>query len=315
MQKNQFILEKTVEDFNKKERLFSPKSKIIIALSGGIDSVVLFYFFYKLKEQNKINDLSAVHINHNLRNEALRDQNFCVNLCKKMSVEIDVFSKDITKFSKENRLSLEEAGRVFRYKKLEETLKNKNFDFVATAHHRDDNVESFFINLFNGTGLKGASAIAPKLNDKFIRPFLNVSKEEIYNYAKENNIEFVVDHTNFESEYYRNKIRNIIIPKIKEVEENFEKKIASFINISKEIDEYLIQKEKAQISKDIFNNEVILRENLENTPPSILQYKLKEQLIKWGLTEGRTQIWENIFQLLKEKKTGEIPLKNGDLFV
>lgn len=308
--KKRMSLLQNLELFLKKNNLL--KSKIAVAFSGGADSIALLSILIELKKIGKITDVLAIHVNHNLRETAKRDQNFCKNFCNNNKIEFYKYSVDVKIYSKQNSISVEEAGRLIRYEKFNEILERTNFDFIATAHHRDDVVESFFINLFKGTGLRGASAISSRLSSNIIRPMLNISKNEIYNYLENNNIEFVVDETNFESKYYRNIIRNDIVPIIKKLEPNFEKKVVSFIKISKEIDEYLSVTENLEPKKDIFNNDYIPRKELLNLFPSIIYYRLKNQFYKWGLSEDRTQIWENIYKLIETKSTGIIPLKNNN---
>ncbi|MCX8029813.1 MAG: tRNA lysidine(34) synthetase TilS [Brevinematales bacterium] len=213
----------TIKEF----KLISKGDKIVVGLSGGVDSVVLLMLLRKYKEKFGI-DILAVHVNHLVRESSVRDENFCVELCNKINVPILVFRYDVKSFASTHKLSVEEAGRVIRYKFFERVLEEKHFDKIATAHHVDDNIETLLFRLFKNPSVQGLSSIRPKVGC-IIRPLIAITKSEILEYASQNGIEFVIDETNLLEDYDRNYIRNSIIPKIQDRFPYFRKKIYNVI--------------------------------------------------------------------------------------
>lgn len=199
-----------------KHKMLSSDS-VLIALSGGADSMVLLYFFNKYQQKLGIK-LNALHLNHNIRgSEALRDQNFVENYCKKIGVPLTVYSKDIPKLALQSGESIEECGRRLRYELL---FGFNNSSMIATGHHLDDSAESALFNLIRGTGIAGLRGILP-VRDRLIRPLINCSKKEILSYCKEHEIPFVEDSTNQDTSYSRNNIRENLIPIFKEINPEF----------------------------------------------------------------------------------------------
>ncbi len=221
MKKTEQKILKFIDD----KKLIAKNDKLLIALSGGPDSVFLFHFLIKYKKKFKI-EFGAVHINHKLRGtEADGDEKFCKELCDEFSVPFFVVRKDVKNLSKKKKLSLEEAGREVRYSEFERIAKQNNYTKIATAHTCDDNAETVFLNLVKGTGIKGLAGI-PYQRENIIRPTLVLTKQEILNYLNDNKIKFRIDASNLESDYDRNYIRNEIFPLIREkLNISFEEKI------------------------------------------------------------------------------------------
>ncbi len=191
--------------------------KVGVAVSGGCDSMCLLHFLRQNAQKYNISVL-AVNVEHGIRGESsINDTNFVKNYCKENAVPFLTFSVDAPKFANENKLSLEQAARILRYECFEEVIKSGKCNKIATAHHQDDNVETVLFNLFRGTGLKGLTGIVKERRDGIIRPFLSLSRIEIEDYAKANNIPFVTDETNLKDDYTRNFIRHNITPKIKQI--------------------------------------------------------------------------------------------------
>ncbi len=189
-------------------------SKIIVAFSGGPDSV---YLLYKLIGLNHCKIILA-HFNHKLRGkDSNLDEKFAVNTANKFKLEFESDSFDIKKYAKENSLNLEEAARIKRYEFLNKIKKKHNANFIITAHHADDNLETFILNFIRGAGLKGLKSMQ-LINKDIFRPLLYTSKEEIIDYLKKNKIKFRVDKSNSDNSFTRNKLRNEIIPKLKEIQ-------------------------------------------------------------------------------------------------
>ena len=175
---------------------FLKDKKLLIAISGGVDSVVLTHLLHQLKF-----DVSLAHCNFQLREEESdKDENFVIELGRKLSLNTITTSFDTQQFSKENKLSTQVAARELRYNWFEELIEKYQFDYVLTAHHADDNLETFLINLTRGTGLEGLTGI-PVVNGNIVRPLLSFSREEILKFAKENSIDWREDKSNSETKY------------------------------------------------------------------------------------------------------------------
>ena len=198
--------------------------KVIVALSGGADSVALLMVLLSLKDDLGI-EVFAAHVNHNLRGEeSLRDEAFVKKLCKDRGVELFLRSVDVNALCAESGQSFETAGRRLRYEFFEELINEKDA-FVATAHTLSDSLETALFNMVRGASFSGLSSI-PYKRGKIIRPLLDVTRDEIERYIEENGLEFVDDSTNFDAEICnRNKIRHKVIPVLKSIneaaEENF----------------------------------------------------------------------------------------------
>ncbi len=205
------MINKVLNTINKYDMIHK-NDNIILGLSGGSDSVTLFHILRLLKDEYNLK-LIVVHINHGLREEAVQDENFCINLCNKYEIPIYVYKTDINKLSKERKITTEEAGRFFRYECFNKHVKNGN-EKIAVAHNKNDVVETFFMRAVRGSGLRGLSSIQP-VRENIIRPLIEVEKDEIENYCAGNNFEFIFDKSNLSKEYTRNKIRLNLIPLLK----------------------------------------------------------------------------------------------------
>ncbi|KAA3608465.1 MAG: tRNA lysidine(34) synthetase TilS [Calditrichaeota bacterium] len=205
------VLTKKVTAFIQSNHLISPKNHIIIALSGGRDSVSLLYLLNSLKTELNIS-ISAVHINHGIRgSESDDDEAFVKKICSDLGVKCSVY-----KLSGFGKNAGENALRKARYKKYEQEIRKFDNCKLATAHHLDDQLETYFMRVFKGSGPKGLLGI-PAVREKYIRPFLSCSRYEIDNYCTENKIPFRDDSSNFEQDKLRNKMRQRFTPALKEV--------------------------------------------------------------------------------------------------
>ncbi len=207
--------EQKVLQFIKDNNLISEGDKILIALSGGPDSVFLLHFLLKFKRKYKIK-IGAAHINHQLRgDESERDELFCRAICNELNIPIFVKRVNVKTVAKKTKSSLEVTGRKIRYDFFEKISSTEKFNKIVTAHNSDDNSETVLLNLIKGTGVKGISGI-PIKRGNIIRPILCLSKSEILNYLDSNKYEYRIDKSNLSNEYERNILRNDIIPLIKE---------------------------------------------------------------------------------------------------
>lgn len=211
------MLKKVIEAV-KRFDMVKNASHITVALSGGADSMALICVLLALKEELNIKKISAAHFNHQIRgDEALRDQNFVENFCKDRGIDCFVGSADAPEFAKQNGLSLELAARKLRY----EFFDSLETDVIATAHTASDNIETVIFNLTRGTALIGLCGIPP-VREKYIRPLIFCTRNDIEEYCKQNGIDFVTDSTNLCDDYTRNKIRHNVVPILKDINSSAE---------------------------------------------------------------------------------------------
>ncbi len=213
--------------FIKKENLFQPKDKLLLAVSGGVDSVVLC----NLCKQAGY-DFVITHCNFRLRGEeSERDEQFVEGLAEIYHVPFFVKSFNTIDIAATTKKSIEETARDLRYKWFEEIRIENDFNYIVAAHHADDNIETVLMNFFRGTGIKGLRGILPK-QGKIIRPLLFARRSELEAFTSNNNLSFVTDYTNAENKYTRNYFRNTILPLLSETfpeaKENILKNIQRF---------------------------------------------------------------------------------------
>lgn len=192
------------------------EKKLLVAVSGGIDSVVLAFVLSKLNY-----NISLAHCNFKLRGiESDEDEEFVRFFSDKLQLKLFVTNFNTASFASDNKLSIQVAARELRYIWFHQTLEENNLDFIATAHHLDDNLETFLINFSRGTGLEGLTGI-PIQNNKIVRPFLPFSRKEIEEFALEHKLEWREDSSNSSDKYLRNNFRHHLIPILKENNSNF----------------------------------------------------------------------------------------------
>jgi tRNA(Ile)-lysidine synthase len=196
----------------RQNELFDPKQSVLMAVSGGMDSVLLCHLF----QQSKFS-FGVAHCNFKLRGkESDDDEKFVKQLAQNFGVSFYHETFDTSTYAKKNGISIQMAARDLRYNWFEEIRKTHHYNFIAVAHHKDDEVETFFINLLRGTGIAGLHGIAPKTN-QIIRPLLFTTRTEIEKYIKAHHIKYREDSSNSSDKYLRNKIRHQIIPLLKEI--------------------------------------------------------------------------------------------------
>lgn len=199
--------------------------KLILALSGGIDSMVLADMLLQSKA-----DYVLTHCNFHLRGEESDDdEKFVRDYAERNGLTIYVKQFDTLDYAEEHKLSIEMAARELRYAWFEELRQQLNYDFIAVAHHADDQLETFFINLLRGAGIRGLKGMQ-KVNGRIIRPLLDVSRVEIQQYAEEHHLEWREDHTNAETLFLRNKIRHELLPVIDGISKEGRSAILKSIN-------------------------------------------------------------------------------------
>lgn len=223
-------------------------------MSGGPDSVFLYYFLKEIKEKYNL-QLYFAHINHMLRSEdSDNDSEFVKKLGKDEGIETFILKKNIELVAKEKKISIEEAGRFIRYNFFEEVKSKVNGTKIALAHNLDDNVETFLFRLMRGTKLDGLCSIQEK-REYVIRPIMSVYKKDILNYLNKNSYRYQIDRTNNENIYTRNKIRLDLIPYIeKNYNINFKEKIVNLIEEINQTEEFI--SENINIKDYIFENRI-----------------------------------------------------------
>jgi len=291
------VEQKTIK-FIDENHLIEKGDKVLVALSGGADSVFLLSFLLEFKNRFKI-EVAAFHMNHKLRGKAAAaDEKFCTEFCSKNKIELARISKNVKAYAKKMKLSVEEAGRDVRYVELNKAVKKMRCSKIATAHNSSDNVETIMLNFVKGTGVKGLIGI-PVRRDNIIRPILCLSAEEIRKYLKANKITFCVDESNLDSDYERNFLRNEIIPKLKQrLNPRLEEKISNTSKIISEIDSF-IDKNIEKIRKEVVSSDgKVLRINsqkISNVDKSLLSILLKKEIENKFDSELSS---DNIFSLL-----------------
>ncbi|MCR4740770.1 MAG: tRNA lysidine(34) synthetase TilS [Lachnospiraceae bacterium] len=205
-----------VHKYCKKHELIAPGDGVLIGLSGGMDSVCLFDVLLKLRSVIGF-ELTALHVEHGIRGEAsVSDMEFVKKLCEEKGIRLIVYNEDVPAYAKKEKLTLEEAARILRYRDFEKALKELSAQRIAVAHHMNDQAETVLFNMIRGTSISGMAGMSPK-RDHIIRPLLFLSREEIEEYVKENGLSYVNDETNADKEYSRNRIRHLIIPEMEKV--------------------------------------------------------------------------------------------------
>ena len=259
----------------KKEFSFLKESKLLVCVSGGVDSMVLINLLNRLKY-----NVSIAHCNFNLRDdESDIDEDFVKNYA--ITNSIPFFSKSfITRIPKH---SMQMAARNLRYKWFYSVLKVEELDYIITAHHLDDSLETFILNLSRASGIEGLAGIK-QLNDIIVRPLLIFSKNEILNYAKTNNIKWREDSTNKKNDYQRNQIRNEIIPLLKKLHPNFldqSKKTMTFLNESNLIIDNYIQIVKNE-NFNLKDDEIVISKDFIKNNSNLIFHLFKEYNFKYS---------------------------------
>ena len=267
----------------KKSGLIKKNEKILIAFSGGPDSVFLYNLLNFLKEEYFL-EISLTYINHNLREDVEDDLKFVKNFSEENEVPLYIESVNVRKYATENKKSIELSARELRYEAIKKVLQNINYDKIATGHNLDDNIETFIFRLLRGTSLKGLKGI-PEERGNIIRPILQFEKKEILNCLQENKKNYIIDYTNNENDYTRNYIRNEIFPMFVNVNPNFRNKINELIN---EIN------------------------NRKNSKDNILKEKFVQYLEKSNVELSRKKI-DRIYETLYNKK-GELNTEGSKEF-
>ena len=246
-------------EFIESNHLFNARDKILLAVSGGRDSMLMADLFLSSEIP-----FSIAHANFHLRGkDSDRDQQFVKNFALNHSIPFHTIDFDTHTVAEEDGISLEMAARNLRYEWFSWLLKENNYHYVATAHHIDDVVETFHLNLLRATGIKGLTSI-PVKNGNIIRPILFLKREEINKYIDLKSIEFKEDYTNQESDILRNKFRNIILPEIKAIQPNYFSQVEKTISHIKQAYNFIQSSIKKIINEIKSENSLFIQLDFEN---------------------------------------------------
>ena len=271
---------------------FLSGKKILLATSGGKDSMIMVHLFQQLDYK-----IGIAHCNFQLRGiESFEDQNFVQEYAAVNGIPVFITQFDTKAFAEDYKVSTQVAARELRYNWFYELLEIEKFDYILTAHHADDNLETFLINLSRGTGLEGLTGI-PEQNDRVIRPLLAFSQEEMEEYAKLNNIQWREDSSNASDKYLRNKIRHHLVPMLKELNPNF---LSSFHKTQTFLQESQVMVEDASIM--IYQQ--VVKQDEDTIYFDLKKLKklsnYKSYLHQW-LKEFGFSAWEDIYDLVESQ--------------
>jgi tRNA(Ile)-lysidine synthase len=260
-------------DFIQDNRLFDPHEKVLLAISGGIDSMVLMHLF----EQSDYN-YGVVHCNFQLRDDdSMRDELFVKEQVLQHGVSFYSTRFDTKEYALLNGISIEMAARELRYEYFEQIRAGNNYEYIATAHHQDDVLETFFLNLSRKTGIRGLSGIRGK-NGRIIRPLLFACRREIEEYARLSGVESREDRTNSEVIYQRNYIRHHVIPAFTGLNPAFKGNLAETVSNLKEVEEvytFFMSQAKEQVMNSFHQEWKIQIDRLMEFPfPRVLLYEI-----------------------------------------
>lgn len=271
------MLNKKIDAFIKEHNLINKGDQILIAFSGGPDSVFLALTLLRLRAEYNLT-LAALHVNHNIEEGANMQADFAREFCEKNQITYYEYSADIPALSKEWKMSLELAGRTYRYDKLREVKKAYGYNSIALGHHINDQAETILYRMARGTGIHGMSGIRPK-HEEMIRPLLVVTKEEILTELDRLSQSFNVDVSNDEIDYVRNQIRHLVLPKLCEINTKTVEHIGELALKMEEMLSYLKPQIEAAYEVCVKNHRISILE-IEQYPVFMQQEVVRSALIR-----------------------------------
>ena len=261
----------------KKYNMVENGEKVVLAVSGGPDSICMLDILNDIKNDETIDmnfEIVVAHVNHMIRKEAEEDAKYVKKYCEEKQIEFYSKSIDVQKMANNNKIGLEEAGRKARYDFFDEILEKTNAQKIAIAHNKNDKVETVLMHILRGSGINGLKGIEAK-RGKYIRPLIECERNEIEEYCTEKNLEPRIDKTNFENEYTRNKVRNLLIPYIeKEFNPNLIQTIDRLSNLVAEEENYM-DKQVKKVYK-----EILISENQKEIQLNLKIFNIQEKVIK-----------------------------------
>lgn len=270
------IMKKKVLNTIEKYKLIEDGDKIVAGVSGGPDSICMLDILRQISEQGKIKfEIFVAHINHQIREEANDDEQYVRDYCEKNNIKF--FSKriDVIKYANNKKIGVEEAGRILRYDFFDEIMNLTKANKIAIAHNKNDKIETIIMNELRGSGLAGLKGIEPSRDNKIIRPLIEVERLEIEKYCKEENLNPRIDKTNFVNDCTRNKIRNIVLPYIKqEFNPNIIETLNRLSEVISETENYL------QIQTEKIYQKLVIEENKNTIILDLKKFNAENVLIQ-----------------------------------
>ena len=261
----------------KKYNMIENGEKVVLAVSGGPDSICMLDILNDIKNDVTIDinfEIVVAHVNHMIRKEAEEDEKYVKKYCEENQIEFYSKSIDVQKMANNNKIGVEEAGRKARYNFFDEILEKTDAQKIAIAHNKNDKVETVLMHILRGSGISGLKGIEAK-RGKYIRPLIECERNEIEEYCTEKNLQPRIDKTNFENEYTRNKVRNLLIPYIqKEFNPNLINTIDRLSNLVTEEENYM-DKQVEKAYKETLSNE-----NKKEIQLDLKTFNKQEKVIK-----------------------------------
>jgi len=305
-----------VKEYILNKNLINENEKILIAFSGGADSLALLLMLHALREELHI-ELGACHVNHMLRGkDAEEDEIFCSEVARKLSIPFYSIKKDVRGYAKKKGLSVEVAGRELRYAFFKDIMVNHRYEKCATAHHLDDQVETVLLNLMRGSGLNGLTGMSPK-REEYIKPILFLKKEELLAYLKEQSMEPREDDSNMESIYQRNKVRNKLIPYIREnFNEDFPETIWRMTDLLREDLDFIheqVEKVKSEYVEKRKDNRIVIRKEAFHQHKAVVSRLLFDAIesVKGNITDIEEVHIRDMIALQKNETGKNIDIKDA----
>ena len=311
------MVRETILETIKKYDLIVPNDIVVVAVSGGPDSMCLLDNLVNLKEQFKIKKIVVAHLNHMIREESKEETEYVKKYCEDKNIECFIKFVNVIQKAEQEKIGVEEAGRKERYAFFDEIAKKTNANKIAIAHNCNDNAETVLMHLLRGSGIAGLTGIKPYREGKFIRPIIKCKREEIEKYCNDNNLNPKYDKSNNDNTYTRNKIRNELIPYIqKEFNPNIIEtidRLSELVSNEEKYMEKVTEKSFKDIAIDEKNNCIILDLKKFNSLEHVIKARLILYITKkiFGSANGieKTHV-EDIIKLCGNNKGNKYLMPN-----